>query len=179
VQAWARAEAETTDVGVLVKLAHMHSALHAWDADVLKQPKQRLRTAQQKLERAMAGPLSDENELIAKEQAALIELLLEQDEVQWMQRSRVNWLQNGDRNTAFFHQFASARRKKNLIKRLKHEDNWVEGTNALKPIILQYFSNLFSSEVQDVDLELLNKIYPKVTPLMNEGLLAPFSPEDV
>jgi hypothetical protein len=35
-QAWARAEAETTDGGVLAKLAHMHSALHAWDADVLK-----------------------------------------------------------------------------------------------------------------------------------------------
>jgi hypothetical protein len=39
-QAWARAEAKMTDGGVLAKLAHMHSTLHAWDADVLKQPKQ-------------------------------------------------------------------------------------------------------------------------------------------
>jgi hypothetical protein len=93
--------------------------------------------------------------------------------------SRTNWLQNGDRNTSFFHQFASARRKKNRITKLKHDDNWVEGTSNLKPIILQYFANLFSSEVQMVDPNLLEKITPKVTPLMNENLLAPFSAEDV
>ena len=33
----------------------------------------------------MTGPMSDENEIIAKEKADLIELLLEQDEVHWMQ----------------------------------------------------------------------------------------------
>jgi hypothetical protein len=31
----------------------------------------------------MDGPMTDENEVIAKEQANLIELLLEQDEVYW------------------------------------------------------------------------------------------------
>jgi hypothetical protein len=44
------------------------------------------------LEAAMSGPMSDENEAIAKEKAALIEILLEQDEIYWQQRSRVNWL---------------------------------------------------------------------------------------
>jgi hypothetical protein len=84
----------------------------------------------------MAGHLSEENEIVAREQAALIELLLEPDEVHWMQRSRVNWLQHGDQNTSFFHQFASVRRKMNLIKKLKYGEDWVEGTSALKPIIL-------------------------------------------
>jgi hypothetical protein len=88
-------------------------------------------------------------------------------------------MQYGDRNTSFFHQFATARRKRNFIKRLKHEDNWVDGTAALKPIVLQYFANLFTSEVQVTDPELLEKIQPRVTVHMNERLLAPFSPEDV
>jgi hypothetical protein len=88
-------------------------------------------------------------------------------------------LQHGDRNTAFFHQFASARRKKNFIKRLKHGDDWVEGTSALKPIVLQYFTNLFSSEVQEIDPLVLEKVQPKVSQDMNEQLLAPFSAEDV
>jgi hypothetical protein len=51
----------------------------------------------------MAGPMTDENELIAKETTALIELLLEQEEIHWQQRSQVNSLQQGDRNTSFFH----------------------------------------------------------------------------
>jgi hypothetical protein len=94
--AWAKANVEVTEGGVLARLSHMHSLLHAWDRDILQKPKRRLRTAQRKLERAMVGPLSEENEVIMREQAALIELLLEQDEVHWMQRSRANWLQHGD-----------------------------------------------------------------------------------
>jgi hypothetical protein len=59
------------------------------------------------------------------------------------------------------------------------ENDWAEGTNLLKPLVQQYFSNLFTSEVNETDHVLLDKIMPKVTPLMNEQLLAPFSPEDV
>jgi hypothetical protein len=81
-------------------------------------------------------------------------------------------------NTSFFHNFASARRKKNFIKRLKNEANqWVEGTEGLKPIVFDYFSNLFSSEVQATDLVLLEKIHPRVTVEMNEKLKAPYSAE--
>jgi hypothetical protein len=136
-QAWENA-GETTDC-VLDRLAHMHHALHAWDASVLRKPKRRIRRAQKKLENSMCGPMTEENEIIAKETAELIELLLEQEEMHWLQRSRANWLQYGDRNTSFFHQFATARRKQNFIKRLHHESDWVEGTTALKPIVLQYF----------------------------------------
>jgi hypothetical protein len=178
-QAWDNASEDVADGGVHARLEHMHAALHAWDASFLKKPRRSIRKAQRRLEKAMSGPITDESELIAKETAALIELLLEQEEMHWMQRSRANWLQYGDRNTSFFHQFATARRKRNLIKKLKHEENWVEGTAALKPLILHYFANLFTSKVQDVDPDLLDKVQPKVTQSMNEKLLAPFLPEDV
>jgi hypothetical protein len=114
-QAWANAGTDATG-GVLSKLSRMHDALHAWDKSILKKPKRRLRRAQQRLETAMNGPLTEENENLAKEMASLVELLLEQEEIHWLQRSRANWLQFGDRNTSFFHNFASARRKKNFIK---------------------------------------------------------------
>jgi hypothetical protein len=124
--------------------------------------------------------MSDENDAIAKEMANLVELLLEQEEVHWMQRSRANWHQFGDRNSSFFHNFASARRKKNYIKKLKDENNnFVEGTELLKPIILNYFSNLFNSEVHETDPAVLEKIMPRISQDMNEKLLAPFSPEEV
>jgi hypothetical protein len=80
VHAWEAAKSETDD-GVLARLGHMHTSLHAWDNRVLKTPKRRLRKAQRELQKALDGPMNDENEVIAKEQANLIELLLEQDEV--------------------------------------------------------------------------------------------------
>jgi hypothetical protein len=80
----------------------------------------------------------------------------------------------------FFHSFASARRKRNFIKRLKDEDdNWVEGSESLKPPISGYFTELFTSEVQATDPTVLQKIQPKVDEEMNERLLAPFTVEDV
>jgi hypothetical protein len=55
----------------------------------------------------------------------------------------------------------------------------VEGKNDLKPLVLNYFTDLFTSEVQDTDPSILERIQPRVTDLMNENLDAPFTAEDV
>jgi hypothetical protein len=75
-QTW-EAVSSTNSSGVLDKLGRLHSALNEWDASILKQPWKRIRKAQEKLDMAMNGPMNDENEAIAKEMAALIDLLLE------------------------------------------------------------------------------------------------------
>jgi hypothetical protein len=49
----------------------------------------------------------------------------------------------------------------------------------LKPIVFDYFSNLFTSKVQAVDPALLEKILPRVTEEMNIKLRAPFTAEEV
>jgi hypothetical protein len=96
VRAW-EAASTTDEGGVLGRLGRMHEALHIWDSQILRKPKRRLRKAQRDLEKAMSGPINAENEEKAKEMSNLIEILLEQDEIFWAQRSRVNWLQLGDR----------------------------------------------------------------------------------
>ena len=81
-----------------------------------------------------------------KELAKEVKFLLEQEEIRWAQRSRLNWLQHGDENTSYFHNFASATRKKNEIKKLKNDSGiWREGDAVLNPMISQYFAGLFST----------------------------------
>jgi hypothetical protein len=177
-KAWAEAASNTN--GVLNKLNQVHAFIHEWDFAMLKQPKKRLQKAQRELQDAMNGPMNDENETKAKEAANLIEILLEHEEVHWAQQSRANWLHHGNRNTSFFHNYTSACRKKNFIKKLRDENNiWIEGTNSLKPHVLHYFVNLFTSEVQETDPSLLEKFVPRIDADMNDKLLAPFTVEDV
>ena len=41
---------------------------------------------------------------------------LDKEDAMWKQRARLNWFQEGDRNTRFFHARASSRFQKNLIE---------------------------------------------------------------
>lgn len=44
--------------------------------------------------------------------------LLDKQEVYWKQRSKQLWLQEGDKNTRFFHRYASNRKKKNKLDKI-------------------------------------------------------------
>jgi len=124
--------------------------------------------------------MTDDSIIAQKEILLQLELLLEQEEIFWVQRARANWLKHGDRNTNFFHHFASSRKKKNMVKGLvddqgvRHED--VETMGAM---VQEYFTHLFTSEVNEVDDDVLVDVNQKVTHEMNQFLLAPFSREEV
>jgi hypothetical protein len=128
----------------------------------------------------MRGPINPENEQRKKEISELIEKLLEQDEIRWNQRARANWLQNGDRNTSYFHSFATARKKRNCIKKIKNTNgDFVESNDNLNPVIQNYFTNLFSTDNIAVEPGFLEMITPKVTQQMNDDLIAPYTADDV
>ena len=89
----------------------------------------------------------------------------------WLQRGRANWLMHGDRNTAFFHNAASARKRRNQIKKLLDENGvWVQRTE-MKDHIKRYFANLFTSEVTQPNQDVLSLIPRKITEEMNNALL--------
>ena len=109
----------------------------------------------------------------------LFENILDQEEMFWLQRGRANWLMHGDRNTAFFHNAATARKKRNNIRKLLDDSgNWVE-EKELRDHITKYFSKLFTSEVLHPNQEVLSLVRRRVSNEMNSALLAPYTAEDV
>ncbi|KAK6130344.1 hypothetical protein DH2020_035901 [Rehmannia glutinosa] len=56
-----------------------------------------------------------------------LEDLLDKEEMLWRQRGKAQWIREGDKNTAFFHARATARKHNNQIIRLKNDDGeWCE-----------------------------------------------------
>jgi hypothetical protein len=177
--AWNRAQLEGPR-NIAQKLNEVHRSLHAWDMQTLKEPHRHSRELQEKLNSVMEGPLSDEATSQQQRIQLSIEQILEQEELKWVQRSRANWMKSGDRNTHFFHNFATGRKKRNLIKKLSDaNNNMVEGWDYLADHINDYFRILFSVEVPDPNEEVISKVKPCVTTEMNEALCAPYTREEV
>uniref|UniRef100_A0A803NUC0 CCHC-type domain-containing protein n=1 Tax=Cannabis sativa TaxID=3483 RepID=A0A803NUC0_CANSA len=125
---------------------------------------------------------SPESAAFLKQSESVLDDLLEQEEMYWQQRSRVDWLQLGDRNTKFFHSKASARKANNKIKFLQTESGArVTSKHDMAEAIQDYFANIFHSQTVDEDAlqATLNCIPATITPEMNMNLIKPFTPSEV
>ncbi|KAL5736534.1 hypothetical protein ACOSQ2_031322 [Xanthoceras sorbifolium] len=84
------------------------------------------------------------NDIKLREQE--LESLLSKEELYWKQRSRVDWLLVGDKNSKFFHKRATARKKKNMISSLVDGRGIRrESEQGMSSVVLDYFSDLFKS----------------------------------
>ncbi|XP_077239712.1 uncharacterized protein LOC143880611 [Tasmannia lanceolata] len=73
-------------------------------------------------------------------------VLLLQEEIFWRQKSRVNWLKEGNKNTAYFHSMASARRRNNRIEALEVKGFLSCSKDVITKEIVDYYRSLYSSE---------------------------------
>ncbi|KAH0990014.1 hypothetical protein GBA52_001497 [Prunus armeniaca] len=65
----------------------------------------------------------------------------------WKQRSRILWLNDGDRNTKFFHTSTTIRRNRNRISRILGDDGTLyEKQEDVERVFNDYFSKLFASD---------------------------------
>lgn len=106
--------------------------------------------------------------------------MLDSEELMWHQRSRINWLKSGDKNTSFFHTKASSRFQRNTIDRIQDSNGvWQEDGEVIDKIFVEYFDSLFTTSNPVVSEELLNAIHYKVTGPMNSSLLREFQVSEV
>ncbi|XP_020420289.1 uncharacterized protein LOC109949309 [Prunus persica] len=96
------------------------------------------------------------------------------------EKSRIIWLQDGDRNTKFFHTTTIIRRRRNKIERLKNANGiWIEEANSLKILAVDHFSNLFSTtSLGDYVIDLPNLSRP-VDVVNLHGLVQPINMTEV
>ena len=106
---------------------------------------------------------------------------LMEDEVYWKQRSRVDWLKAGDKNTKIFHAKASSRRRKNKIEGVEDEaGNWI-GEKDVASRFCEYFQDLFTTSNPSTNQinAALQGMALRVDAAMNTHLEQPFTAEEI
>ncbi|CAL2271912.1 unnamed protein product [Prunus armeniaca] len=139
---------ELSPGSTLEKSCALVEPLKQWNRSTfghIKQKKARILARLAGIQKALChGPNDSLNNL----ETVLIEEfngILDQEAIFWHKKSRVKSLQEGDRNTKFFHMSTIIRRRKNKIDRLKNDAGiWVDEADGIKYLAMNYFSDLFS-----------------------------------
>lgn len=65
----------------------------------------------------------------------------------WLQKSRIQWLRQGERNTKCFHTTAVIRKARNKIQQLQDNDgNWITDDIMLQTMVKDHFQKLYLAE---------------------------------
>lgn len=75
------------------------------------------------------------------------------------QRSRLNWLREGDANSHYFHLHANHHRRCSYITQLKVEDTWIQSHVEMSEAFAAFYENLFGKPADrshSLDLDILN-----------------------
>jgi hypothetical protein len=104
-----------------------------------------------------------------------IDVLLEYEDTRWKQRAKQSWYRDGDRNTPFFHAWASHRRRINTIKRVISGDGQeMTKVEDISEAFVAYYNNLFTTEGTAGMEEFVAGMQAKVTTEMNAKLVCRF-----
>ncbi|KAA3479421.1 putative Transposon TX1 [Gossypium australe] len=90
------------------------------------------------------------------------EKTLDDEESLWRQKSGVEWIQQGDRNTKYFHTKILRRRKFNKIFALKVDGEWCFDDGVLQREMILFSKTLYSLNDQRHVLFPLHGLFPRI-----------------
>jgi hypothetical protein len=162
------------------KLLSVSDKLSKWGIETFGHIRSELKKLNVELERLRlalnrTGPTHEEIKI-----ADRIVELNNREEIMWRQRSRIQYLASGDKNTRFFDLRASLRKKKNKITRLKKSNGQVtEDAMEMGTMTSDFYKVLYTSEGTSGMEHVLRTVPTKVTREMNDKLLLPFGEAEV
>lgn len=155
---------------VLSRLCRVRQAIIKWTKEQNQNCKVNIQKLQQDLDLALSAPLPD-TDLIGMLTSELDKEYRE-EESYWRQRSRVLWLQHGDKNTSYFHAIVRGRKAANKFSVIETCDGTpVYEEGQIAATIADYYRKLFTSGSGGDPQIVTEAISPCVSDSMNASLI--------
>ncbi|KAF7132078.1 hypothetical protein RHSIM_Rhsim09G0067200 [Rhododendron simsii] len=158
----------------------MSAALRPWSKMEFGNNVERIRALKENLALMQLHPFSQEQYDREKHLKEELEITMLREEMYLHQRSRINWLNFGDKNSAFFHATVIQRRQRNEMSKIRDkEGHWfTEEANIngqLKVLIPKVLAPESLAQFQPISLCNFNlKVITKVMANRLKGLLNGF-----
>ena len=156
---------------VISKTSRIRAKIIEWTKAQNEKSNEIIRAAQLILEEALSAP-SPDTDLIASTTSKLEKAYREEEEY-WKQRSRIQWLQSGDRNSSFFHAITRGRRQINAFSILEDEHGAIYETEEdIVATISKYYQSIFTTSGANCIETVEEALSPCITSAMNSDLIA-------
>jgi ribonuclease HI/exonuclease III len=169
------------------RLKNFKQSLKYWNKNSFGNILQSIKDIENKLEGIQKTFISGARtvELMQEEEQLQIQLeeRRKQEEILWKQKSRVQWLKEGEKNTKFFHRAMMHRRHINKITHLEDsQGNLTREHSKIEEELLKYYQDLLTEPQLDrtAAIRRVTKHIPAlVTPEQNAALTRPITQEEV
>lgn len=167
---------QNEDDSVLSRLCRIRQAIVKWSKEQNKQCTDNIQKLQQDLDSALSSSVPD-TDVIGMLTAELNRAYTE-EESYWRQRSRVLWLQHGDKNTSYFHAITRGRHAANKFSVIENQQGTpVYDEDQIAATIVSYYNTLFTSSSASDPQLISEAITHRVSDSSNALLIHP--PDDL
>ena len=165
---------------IQAKVKNCQDQLQWWNKNVFGHIDKQLKDRQEKLQQLESlNTLHEYAKDIQCLQKEIYELMDKENDM-WHQRSWALWMQEGDRNTKYFHSITTQRCRKNTILGLRDDFGcWKDNVEDIETIVFDYYTSIFQSDMPSTFATVEEALEPKVTPEMNAALLSEFHHDEV
>ena len=172
-----------SNVPLVPFLAAFSKALQAWNRDHFYNIFRRKRELMARINGIQTALACSRQSGLIKLGARLrkeLDTVLQQEELLWFQKARVEWLKDGDRNTTFFHLSTIVRRWRTTITAIKNDaDHWVYDKKEIQHVMVDYFSKLFMDEGTPTEYAIPSGVCTELSSTDWDNLNRPYSKCDI
>lgn len=169
-----------------LKLKRLRASLRSWNrvhvGNIFANLQAAERVVSEKEQLFDASGSSEDLQALNLAQAHYLKSLADEEQF-WKQKARTKWLQEGDRNTSFFHASVLERRNQLRLTRIKNDTGqWLEDADAIKQHATFFFQALFTDNAipdEDSVTKLLDSVPQLVSDSSNQTLLSPVTLAEV
>lgn len=161
-------------------LGRVQSSLKSWAYTNFGSVRREVSRLQRELEKVRGGSIGAGPSQKEKRIMSQISEMLAREECMEKQRLRLDWLKNGDRNTAFCQAKERERARGNRIKSLRTRDGSVVfKQEELEVVAAEFYKDLFAAQGDLDPRAVLEHVPWKVNDSMNESLTKPYTADEV